>query len=384
MAPDDIVGTDTWTEQILAAIKGSTAMLVLISAASNKSPHVSREVNLALGHSRSVLPIRIENVPPGGSLEYLLSLVQRLDAFPPPISNHKDRILRRVATILAPAHPAAAAPLAAAQPPTAPVPPPPIAVPEPAPPPPITTPVTSTGPVAGSAAARLSNRTLAIGGGVIGVLIIALLGANLLLKPGATPGPTQAAVVTAAPTERPVTEPPATDASVTEPPTAAPESVDPSDFPNTAESQLIALQPSPLVDSSTCTRFTLERPTALATIACVSKPNEQWRVVFTLFPDKPSLDEAYQAWMDSIPVAVTTTHCWDYVQSNSGWYFTGTEDTIRGQLGCYPHTEGAYKGIQMVWTYDDALILGYWLSTDFENPYNYFKDWVSGVNDILY
>jgi hypothetical protein len=239
--------------------------------------------------------------------------------------------------------------------------------------------------VAGSAAARLSNRTLAIGGGVIGVLIIALLGANLLLKPGATPVPTQVAVATALPTQQvvttdaPVTEPPAT-----ETPTSASGSVDPSAFPNTAESQLMALQPSPLVDSSTCTRFTLERATALATIACVSKPNEQWRVVFTLFPDKASLDEAYQAWVDSIPVAATTTHCWDYVQSNSGWYFTGTEDTIRGQLGCYPHKEGAYDGIQMVWTYDDALILGYWLSTDFENPYTYFKDWVSGVNDILY
>ncbi|HUQ43752.1 MAG TPA: protein kinase [Candidatus Limnocylindria bacterium] len=100
MAPDDIVGTNTWTEQILAAIAESQAMVVLVSSASNKSPHVSREVNLALGRKRAVLPIRIEAVEPEGPLEYLLSLVQHLDAFPPPISNHRDRILKRLEPIV--------------------------------------------------------------------------------------------------------------------------------------------------------------------------------------------------------------------------------------------------------------------------------------------
>jgi serine/threonine protein kinase len=102
MAPDDIVGTETWTEQILAAIEGSKAMIVLISGFSNRSPHVSREVNLALGRGRPVLPIRIEDVAPEGSLEYLLSLVQRVDAFPPPISDHRDRILRRLSSVVQP------------------------------------------------------------------------------------------------------------------------------------------------------------------------------------------------------------------------------------------------------------------------------------------
>ncbi len=100
MAPDDVVGTETWTEQILGAIADSKAMLVLVSAAANCSPHVSREVNLALGRSRAVLPIRIESVAPEGSLEYLLSLVQRVDAFPPPITDHRDRILRRLGALM--------------------------------------------------------------------------------------------------------------------------------------------------------------------------------------------------------------------------------------------------------------------------------------------
>jgi serine/threonine protein kinase len=100
MAPDDVTGTDSWAEQILAAIDHSRAMLVLISSSANRSPHVSREVNLALGRRRAVLPIRIENVAPEASLEYLLSLMQRIDAFPMPIANHRDRILRRLAVIV--------------------------------------------------------------------------------------------------------------------------------------------------------------------------------------------------------------------------------------------------------------------------------------------
>jgi serine/threonine-protein kinase len=100
MAPDDVTGTESWAEQILAAIEGSRAMIVLISSNANRSPHVSREVNLALGRKRAVLPIRIENVPPEASLEYLLSLMQRIDAFPPPISDHADRILRRIGAVV--------------------------------------------------------------------------------------------------------------------------------------------------------------------------------------------------------------------------------------------------------------------------------------------
>ena len=109
MAPDDVVGTGAWTEQILDAIESSRAMLILVSARANESAHVSREVNLAIGRNHAVLPIRIEPVNPDGSLEYLLSLVQRVDAFPPPISAHKDQILRRVAAMLKQAKAAEAA-----------------------------------------------------------------------------------------------------------------------------------------------------------------------------------------------------------------------------------------------------------------------------------
>jgi TIR domain len=96
MAPDDVTGTDPWAQQILAAIDHSRAMLVLVSAKSNGSTHVAREVELASSRGRIILPFRVEAVAPVGALEYHLAGLQRIDAFPPPIGVHRAEILRRL------------------------------------------------------------------------------------------------------------------------------------------------------------------------------------------------------------------------------------------------------------------------------------------------
>ena len=100
MAPDDVTGTVPWAEQILEAIASSRAMLVLVSSHANRSAHVSREVGLANGRNRAILPIRIEPVATEGALAYHLEGLQRVDAFPPPVVQHVDRILRRLARIV--------------------------------------------------------------------------------------------------------------------------------------------------------------------------------------------------------------------------------------------------------------------------------------------
>jgi serine/threonine-protein kinase len=697
MAPDDIVGTETWTEQILGAIANSKAMIVLVSSAANASPHVSREVNLALGRKRAVLPVRIESVPPEGSLEYLLSLVQRVDAFPPPIASHGDRILRRLETIIARPPSTAGTPstlgteteaIPTDAPPTltpesaAPAPSPPDAPAQQAPSKPTRTasdlgpgsvvggftiesqlgeggmatvyrarqeeprrlvalkviradhaanktyrtrfleeketlaalehpgivPIYAAGesdgvlyiamrlvdgpdlqarikrqgqislretvrilePVAdavdyaheqgivhrdlkpsniildrdgrpyltdfglgkrievdtnvslpgmavgtldymapeqftGTADPKLapaidlyalacvafqcltgrppfvrdqpeqlmyahaheppptvrsikpefpavidevfakalakdpaarfgsareliealdaialasttgltkpvvvpgsdtpvvrarrwfgSNTMLAVGGGaLVLVVVVALAASSIFGPPGPTGAPTQgaatsqpttAAVVTTSPTEPPVTAPPVTAPPVTAPPATPIPTVSQVDFPNSFEEELLALQPEPHVDRASCSRYILQSPDALATISCLGPAGASWQAVFTLFPDVDSLDAAYAAWFERVQIQPTTTRCWDYVLSNSSWYFTGTEEVSRGQLGCYPWTQGAFSGIQIVWTYDDALVLGYWLTTDYQTAYTYFSGWVSGTAAIL-
>lgn len=100
MAPDDVIGADPWAEQILEAIQGSRAMLVLVSSHSNGSRHVSREVHLATSRNGIVLPVRIEDVQLGTGLEYFLAGIQYIDLFPGPVSDHGDRLLRRVGSIV--------------------------------------------------------------------------------------------------------------------------------------------------------------------------------------------------------------------------------------------------------------------------------------------
>jgi hypothetical protein len=124
MAPDDVSGPKSWAEQIVDAIGSSKVMLVLISATSNQSSHVSKEVDLALGAGIAVLPVRVEDVAPSGALQYLLALAQWIDAFPGGLGPHADEVRRRVAAIIEAETPPA--------PPTEPIQttPPPVALPE--------------------------------------------------------------------------------------------------------------------------------------------------------------------------------------------------------------------------------------------------------------
>lgn len=99
IAPDDIDSSVSWAEQILAAVDECRVLVVLLSEAANGSSHVSREVSLAQSRRKPVLPIRIEGVRARGALEYLLTQVQRVDAFPPPLHAHLPRVRAQVSRL---------------------------------------------------------------------------------------------------------------------------------------------------------------------------------------------------------------------------------------------------------------------------------------------
>lgn len=100
MAPDDIEGSRPWAEQIVDAVTAATMMVVVVSSDAIESSHVGREVNLAIDQGKPVLPVRIEEVALSGSLKYLLALAQWVDAFPPPLRVHRDRLSKRIANLL--------------------------------------------------------------------------------------------------------------------------------------------------------------------------------------------------------------------------------------------------------------------------------------------
>ena len=75
-------------------------MLVVVSANSNSSPHVSREVDLAVEKAKPLLPVRVEDIVPTGSLDYLLRLAQWIDLFPGPIADHAASLQGMVGSML--------------------------------------------------------------------------------------------------------------------------------------------------------------------------------------------------------------------------------------------------------------------------------------------
>jgi hypothetical protein len=76
IAPDSIRPGEAYNEAIVAGLKASDTLAVLVSKASNASKHVAREVGLADSLGKKIIPIRIEPVEPSDGLTYYLSMPQ--------------------------------------------------------------------------------------------------------------------------------------------------------------------------------------------------------------------------------------------------------------------------------------------------------------------
>lgn len=92
IAPRDVSPAADWAAEIIDAITSARLMLLIFSASSNDSAQVRREVERAVHKQLPILPFRLENVLPSKSLEYFLSTQHWMDAFPPPLEPHIDRL----------------------------------------------------------------------------------------------------------------------------------------------------------------------------------------------------------------------------------------------------------------------------------------------------
>jgi tetratricopeptide (TPR) repeat protein len=99
IAPRDIVPGADWSSSIINGIANCRVMLLVFTASSNDSPQVRREIERAVNKHVPVIPLRIENIALGQSLEYFLSTSQWLDAHTEPLEDHLDyliEVLRRL------------------------------------------------------------------------------------------------------------------------------------------------------------------------------------------------------------------------------------------------------------------------------------------------
>jgi hypothetical protein len=93
IAPRDILPGQNWGACIVRAIRESRVLILILSAGANESPQIEREIQLAVHHKVAILPFRIQDVRPSDSLQYFLGAAQWLDAMPPPIERHVDRLV---------------------------------------------------------------------------------------------------------------------------------------------------------------------------------------------------------------------------------------------------------------------------------------------------
>src|SRR5450631_1437255 len=92
IAPRDIFAGKDWSESILTAILNCKLFVLVLSQQSSTARQVQSEVLTAVAENRIVVPLRIEDIYPGGALRLQLSGTHWLDAFPPPLDPHLKKL----------------------------------------------------------------------------------------------------------------------------------------------------------------------------------------------------------------------------------------------------------------------------------------------------
>lgn len=139
IAPRDVRPGRDYSEQLQAAIESCGAFLVLVTPASNKSPYVRVETELAFSLNKPLFPVRTGDIAPAAGLALFLKIKHWTDAFGAERDFGLARLAEELQFVLAPAAPEPAPPPPTPTPPPAPLPAPP--PPSPPPPPPPTPPL---------------------------------------------------------------------------------------------------------------------------------------------------------------------------------------------------------------------------------------------------
>ena len=101
IAPRDIVPGSDWGAAIIDAISGARVMVLIFSASANTSRQIKREVERAVAKGVAIVPLRVEDVPLGKTLEYFISSEHWMDALSRPLEPHVERLAAAIRALLA-------------------------------------------------------------------------------------------------------------------------------------------------------------------------------------------------------------------------------------------------------------------------------------------
>jgi hypothetical protein len=88
IAPRDVLPGDEWADAIVRAIDNCRVMVLIFCAYTNHSKQIHREVQRAFEGEKPVVPFRIEDVTPDGTLAYYMGSIHWLDALKPLARRH--------------------------------------------------------------------------------------------------------------------------------------------------------------------------------------------------------------------------------------------------------------------------------------------------------
>ena len=100
IAPRDILPGEKWPPAIVSAINKCQLVVLIFSSNANVSPQVEREIQRAFEKGLIVIPLRVEDVTPSGSLDYYLGPVHWLDAITPPMERHIEGLAATVKLLI--------------------------------------------------------------------------------------------------------------------------------------------------------------------------------------------------------------------------------------------------------------------------------------------
>lgn len=100
IAPRDVLPGQEWTQAIVDAITASKIFLLVFTENSNQSHQAIKEVDCAVNDGITILPFRLEDITPSGSMKYYLSSLHWLDAITPPLEEHIEELADFISRII--------------------------------------------------------------------------------------------------------------------------------------------------------------------------------------------------------------------------------------------------------------------------------------------